>query len=90
MLNNALEGEMDSHLKGGEQEFDNRCNGHKSKHVQTSMGDNYQHTVLQGRDLQLHDGRKREKILVDSLADSINRSICHREQYEENSDILEV
>ena len=33
LLNSALEGEMDSHLEGGEREYGNRRNGHMSKHV---------------------------------------------------------
>lgn len=39
LLNSALEGEMDSHLENGERDFGNRCNGHISKQVQTSMGE---------------------------------------------------
>jgi hypothetical protein len=39
LLNSALEGEMDSHLEGGEREFGNRRNGHMSKQVQTSLGE---------------------------------------------------
>ena len=39
LLNSALEGEMDSHLEGGEREFGNRRNGHMSKQVQTSQGE---------------------------------------------------
>ena len=71
-LNSALEGEMDSHLEGGEWAFGNRRNGHMSKQVQTSMGEI---TVNTPRD---RDGtfepqvvRKREKLLADSLADRI-------------------
>ena len=72
LLNSALEGEMDSHLEGGECELSNRRHGHMSKHVQTSMGEV---TINTPRD---RDGtfnpqvvRKREKILADSLADRI-------------------
>ena len=72
LLNSALEGEMDSHLEGGEREFGNRRNGHMSKQVQTTMGEI---TINTPRD---RDGtfdpqvvRKREKILADSLADRI-------------------
>ena len=39
LLNSALEGEMDSHLDEVEREMGNRCNGHMSKQVQTSMGE---------------------------------------------------
>lgn len=39
LLNSALEGEMDSHLEGSEREWGNRRNGHMSKQVQTSMGE---------------------------------------------------
>ena len=39
LLNSALEGEMDSHLKGSEREIGNRRNGHMSKQVQTSIGE---------------------------------------------------
>ena len=66
------DGEMDSHLEGGERELSNRRHGHMSKHVQTSMGEV---TINTPRD---RDGtfnpqvvRKREKILADSLADRI-------------------
>ena len=75
LLNSALEGEMDSHLEGGECELSNRRHGHMSKHVQTSMGEV---TINTPRD---RDGtfnpqvvRKREKILADSLADRIIRT----------------
>ena len=66
LLNSALEGEMDSHLEGSEREWGNRRNGHMSKQVQTSMGEE---TINTPRD---RDGtfdpqvvRKREKILAD-------------------------
>lgn len=39
LLNSALEGEMGSHLEGGEHELGNRRNGHMSKQVQTSLGE---------------------------------------------------
>ena len=39
LLNSAMDGEMDSHLEGGERELGNRRNGHMSKQVQTSMGE---------------------------------------------------
>lgn len=71
LLNSALEGEMDSHLEGGEREIGNRRNGHMSKQVQTSIGE----ITIPPRDRdETFDPqvvRKREKILADSLADRI-------------------
>ena len=50
LLNSALEGEMDSHLEGGERELGNRRNGHMSKQVQTSIGrSDHKHTARPGR-----------------------------------------
>ena len=90
LLNSALEGEMDSHLEGGEREYGNRRNGHMSKHVQTSMGEI---TINTPRD---RDGtfdpqvvRKREKILADSLADRIIGLYAIGNSTREISDILE-
>ena len=90
LLNSALEGEMDSHLEGGERAFGNRRNGHMSKQVQTSMGEI---TINTPRD---RDGtfepqvvRKREKILADSLADRILGLYAIGNSTREISDILE-
>ena len=90
LLNSALEGEMDSHLDGGEREFGNRRNGHMSKQVQTSMGEI---TINTPRD---RDGtfdpqvvRKRAKILADSLADRIIGLYAIGNSTREISDILE-
>ena len=90
LLNSALEGEMDSHLEGGEREFGNRRNGHMSKQVQTTMGEI---TINTPRD---RDGtfdpqvvRKREKILADSLADRIIGLYAIGNSTREISDMLE-
>ena len=63
---------MDSHLEVVERELGNRRNGHKSKQVQTSMGEVTIHTP-RDRDGTFDSQvvRKREKILADSLADRI-------------------
>lgn len=90
LLNSALEGEMDSHLEGGEREYGKRRNGHMSKQVQISLGEV---TVNTPRD---RDGtfdpqvvRKREKILADSLADRIIGLYSIGNSTREISDILE-
>lgn len=90
LLNSALEGEMDSHLDEVEREMGNRCNGHMSKQVQTSMGEI---TINTPRD---RDGtfdpqvvRKREKILADSLAGRIIGLYAIGNSTREISDILE-
>ena len=90
LLNSALEGEMDSHLEGGEREFGNRRNGHMSKQVQTSLDEV---TVNTPRD---RDGtfdpqvvRKRAKILAVSLADRIIGLYAIGNSTREISDILE-
>ena len=90
LLNSALEGEMDSHLDEVEREMGNRCNGHMSKQVQTSMGEI---TINTPRD---RDGtfapqvvRKREKILADSLAGRIIGLYAIGNSTREISDILD-
>ena len=90
LLNSALEGGMDSHLEGRERKFGNRRNGHMSKQVQTSVGEI---TINTPRD---RDGtfdpqvvRKRERILVDSLADRIIGLYANGNSTREISDILE-
>lgn len=89
LLNSTLEGEMDSHLDGGEREMGNRRNGRMSKQIQTSMREI---TINTPRD---RDGtfdpqvvRKREKILADSLVGRIIGLYAIGNSTMEISDIL--
>ena len=90
LLNSALEGEMDSHLDEVEREMGNRCNGHMSKQVQTSMGEITINTP-RDRDSTFDPQvvRKREKILADSLAGRIIGLYAIGNSTREISDILE-
>ena len=62
----CAEGEMDSHIDGGEREFGNRRNGHMSKQVQASMGEITINTSMD-RDgtFEPQVVRKRKKRLAD-------------------------